>query len=63
MPHAAVNRDYLIWQATADILWQTREDTRAKLAEATARKIAAEYRAREVCWHDHNERIIPEDIS
>ncbi len=63
IPHAAINRDYLLWQATADILWQTKEDARAYAAEMKARRIANEHRAREMMWRDQNERIIPEDVS
>ena len=61
--HPAVDTDFLIWSASADLLWQMREGSRSEYSRKMAKMYADRYWEKERMFGDNSGRIIPEDLT
>jgi len=62
VPHT-ISFDYLLWNATASILWDIRETERAMVAEQKAQYIVKKHIAREEMYGGEGGRIQPENFA
>jgi hypothetical protein len=63
VPPSAVDADYLMWQAAADIHFTLREGDRSKYCSSRAEALAARVIAKEKMFGDAQSRVVPEDFS
>jgi len=58
-----VNFEFVVWKATADILWDVRETERALIAKKEAGAIAEQHIKQDMMFGAGGARIVPEDFS